>query len=125
MICADLRLAMVTEAKRLFALSLADIRKKRGLTQAALAKATGIHPTQISQWENPDSPIFVGSESLDLLAKALGVEHAELLTGPSSKVFESKSLPPPRISLYDALKIVNQHSGDLVIKLRRLKKKAQ
>jgi transcriptional regulator with XRE-family HTH domain len=59
--------------------NLVHLRKKRGLSQAQLAEIVGVEQPTIQRWERgtrmPDL------ESLDLLAKALGVTPGTLLDG--------------------------------------------
>ncbi|WP_439628565.1 helix-turn-helix domain-containing protein [Gemmata sp.] len=49
----------------------------RGMTQADLAQKADISPTYVSELENADST--PGIDLIDRLARALGVEAAELL----------------------------------------------
>ena len=55
---------------------LKELRKKKGLSQAKLAKLANVDQPQISSWENGRTPTI---ESLTRIAKALGVKPGELL----------------------------------------------
>jgi transcriptional regulator with XRE-family HTH domain len=55
---------------------LKELRKKKGLSQAKLAKLINVAQPQVSAWENGRTP-SIGS--LERLAKALGVKPGELL----------------------------------------------
>lgn len=120
---------VVSESKRLLAENLTRIRKERGLTQDALAKAINVTPSFISHLENPESHTWAGDNTLDSLVRALQCRHEDLQKNGSDRKLEPLRIPthPPRkvrdkkVSLGQALKVVNQHSPDLVIK-RRLKK---
>ena len=60
-------------------MSIKEIRKELGLTQAEFASMFGVHQTAVSQWENgrtsPDN------ESLKILAGVLGVSVGTLIGG--------------------------------------------
>jgi transcriptional regulator with XRE-family HTH domain len=62
---------------RQFAAKLKELRSTRGMTQADLAQKAGISPTYVSELENADST--PGIDLIDRLARALGVDAAELL----------------------------------------------
>jgi transcriptional regulator with XRE-family HTH domain len=55
---------------------LKELRRKKGLSQVALAKRANVAQPQISAWENGQAPTL---ESLSRIAKALGVKPGELL----------------------------------------------
>ncbi|HTS88109.1 MAG TPA: helix-turn-helix transcriptional regulator [Gemmatimonadales bacterium] len=59
-------------------LRLESMRQAKGLSQAALARASGVSRTLIGRIENGERP-NVTLEVLDKLADALGVAPAELL----------------------------------------------
>lgn len=70
---------------------LKNARKRMGLTQVELSKASGVSQATISQIENGSSP---GSETVWLrLARALRVPPEELDISSSSLVGEAKCLP--------------------------------
>lgn len=53
------------------------LRREQGMTQEALAERAGLHPTYISTVESGDRNVTL--DSLERLAKALGVKPFELL----------------------------------------------
>lgn len=124
--------SVVSESKRLLAENLTRIRKERGLTQDALAKAINVTPSFISHLENPQSSTWAGDSTLDMLVRALQCRHEDLQKSSSHRELQPLQIPapPPRkerikkVSLGQALKVVNQHLPELVIK-RRLKKGPQ
>jgi transcriptional regulator with XRE-family HTH domain len=65
------------EIVRQFAAKLKELRSTRGMTQADLAQKADISATYVSELENADST--PGIDLLDRLARALGVDAAELL----------------------------------------------
>lgn len=75
---------MMTEAKALLYLTenIHRLRKRHGLTQAELAKQTGLAQSRISDLETylPNSQPTV--KTLARIAQALGVEVADLLSKP-------------------------------------------
>ena len=56
--------------------NLKALRKKKGLSQKALARLARVQQPQISAWENGQTPTL---KSLSSVAKALGVKPGELL----------------------------------------------
>lgn len=56
---------------------LRELRKKKGLSQVALAKRANVAQPQISAWETAGTIPTI--ESLSRLARALGVKPGELL----------------------------------------------
>lgn len=75
----------VAVAKRRFALNLQFIREQRGITQRDLAKSVGVNPSQVSHWENVNSPSFVGAENLTKLGESLRVDIACFFQGSNNK----------------------------------------
>ena len=69
----------MTDISAKFGKKVKEIRLKKGLSQAGLAKILGVHPTYISGIErglrNP------GIKNVAKLAKALGVTTAKLMEG--------------------------------------------
>lgn len=57
---------------------LAEMRKKRGMTQKELADASGVGESTIQLWE-AHGTMAASVRKLSLVAKALDVEVAELL----------------------------------------------
>ena len=58
---------------------LAEIRKRKGMTQAQLAELAGITRVTVARYETTDrNPRFT---TIKRLARALGVSPAELLEG--------------------------------------------
>jgi len=71
-----------------------NLREKRGMTQADLAKQLGLTPAAISKWENGSSKPRV--EVLFQLAEILGVRPEELMEG---HYIEENHLDPESIKL--------------------------
>lgn len=59
---------------------LAEWRRRRGWTQAELARRVGIDSTAVSRYENLRS--WPRKKSLERMAAALDISVAQLLTGP-------------------------------------------
>jgi len=83
----NLGVKMDLELSRYFVMTfpkrLSRIRKEQGLTQQALAEATGVHVTQIQRYEWGNS-----QPTLDVLRKlaiALGVDSDTLVFGPDER----------------------------------------
>ena len=69
--------------RKLFAENLRRVRKERGLSQEGLAHEAGIDRTYVSALERE---VYSASlDTIELLAKALGVEPAVLLIRPTAK----------------------------------------
>lgn len=117
-------IAMVTESKRRLAENLARIRKQRGLTQDAVARAVGVTPGSVSHWENPKSEIGIELDKLDLLARVLDCDVAEFTQRPeNAKDFKPLKIPPPKEpTLQEALKVVNKSLAKLALKKVNRKK---
>jgi transcriptional regulator with XRE-family HTH domain len=58
-------------------MTIKRLRKRRGLTQAALAKAAGVHRVYVAQIEGQTKVPSIAT--LEKLAKALGVKVGRLL----------------------------------------------
>jgi transcriptional regulator with XRE-family HTH domain len=71
------------EIRETLALNLRTIRRARGLSQEELAHRAEIDRTYVSALER--SVYAAGIDVLDRLAKALGVEAADLLRVPPSR----------------------------------------
>ena len=63
-----------------FAANVRRLRKERGLSQERLAFEAGLHRTYVSGIER--GLRNVGLDNIGVIAKALDVEPAELLTAP-------------------------------------------
>lgn len=71
---------MEESSRRVFAERLRDARERlRGLTQAQLAEKTGLPPTSISHFENPEGTRKPSFDNLRRLANALDVTTDYLL----------------------------------------------
>jgi transcriptional regulator with XRE-family HTH domain len=66
------------DPKEIFAENIRRIRKSIGLSQEELADRAGLHRTYISSIERFERNVSL--ENIFLLAKALGVEPADLVT---------------------------------------------
>ena len=80
-----LRGVVIAEAKKRLAANLLKIRTSRGLSQRELAERVGVSPSQVSHWENGDTPVFVGADNLSKLADALDVDVSDLFAEPTGK----------------------------------------
>jgi transcriptional regulator with XRE-family HTH domain len=72
-----------TDFTRRFAERLRELRVAKGLSQEQLADEADIHRTHISLIERNRRSVRL--ETLERLAKALGVPPAELITTPSKR----------------------------------------
>ena len=70
------------DPKEIFAENIRRIRKSIGLSQEELADRAGLHRTYISSIERFERNVSL--ENIFLLAKALGVEPADLVTPSKS-----------------------------------------
>lgn len=61
-------------------ITIAAIRKARGMSQELLAEKAGISRTHLANIESPNVPIAFSIEILYNIADALGVEAADLLS---------------------------------------------
>jgi transcriptional regulator with XRE-family HTH domain len=66
------------EAQELFARNMKRLRKERKLTQEALSERAGLNPNYINAVEKGRKNISI--RNIDLIAQALGVSMAELVT---------------------------------------------
>lgn len=64
-----------------------EIRKKKKITQRALALAVGIWPQQLSDWELERTPIR--ADMLWPIAKALHIHPIEFLEQPKAEKVEA------------------------------------
>jgi transcriptional regulator with XRE-family HTH domain len=77
------------EIREILAINLRRIRQARGLSQEELAHRAEIDRTYISSLER--SVYAAGIDVVDRLARALGVEAADLLTRPAGPGGKKKS----------------------------------
>jgi transcriptional regulator with XRE-family HTH domain len=63
--------------RRIFAVNLRRERKKCGLSQEALADIAGLHRTYVGSVERGERNVSI--DNVDRLARALGLEPADLL----------------------------------------------
>lgn len=68
---------MSSNAKRIFAQRLRQIRQIRGLSQEELADMAGLHRTYVGSVERSERNISI--DNMERLAKALEVDITELL----------------------------------------------
>lgn len=77
---------------------LVDLRKSRGFTQSALAKASGIGVKIISAYESPTRPSRLRAirlEQLDAIVRACESTLSEFLAGPVGERTPPEEAPPP------------------------------
>lgn len=92
---------------------IAELRRRKGLTQEELAQAFGISAQAVSKWENDITCPDIGI--LPELAGMLGVSVDELLSGKPAPVValvpegERKDLKEMMLRI-----VVNSHDGDRV-----------
>lgn len=77
------------DIREILAINLRKIRQARGLSQEELAHRAEIDRTYISALER--SVYAAGIDVVDRLARALGVEAADLLTRPAAPGGKKKS----------------------------------
>lgn len=70
-----------SDARRLFAKRLRQIRQVKGLSQEALADLAGLHRTYVGSVERSERNVSI--DNMERLAKALEVDIAELLRDES------------------------------------------
>ncbi|MEM8778497.1 MAG: helix-turn-helix transcriptional regulator [Cyanobacteria bacterium P01_G01_bin.49] len=78
---------MSTNASKLFAKRLRQIRRVKGLSQEALAALAGLHRTYVGSIERSERNVSI--DNMERLAKALEVDISELLREPRNEL-------PPR-----------------------------
>ena len=71
---------MSSNARRIFAQRLRQIRQIRGLSQEELADMAGLHRTYVGSVERSERNISI--DNMERLAKALEVDITELLKEP-------------------------------------------
>lgn len=64
-------------ARERFAANLRVARKARGLSQEALGELSGLHPTYVGSVERGERNVSI--DNMERLARALGVDVADLL----------------------------------------------
>ncbi|BAS28076.1 XRE family transcriptional regulator [Limnochorda pilosa] len=72
-------MASVREARQIIGANIKQLRRVRGLTQAELARAVGLHKQQIYRVERGQSGKL---ETYDAIARALEVTFTDLLVPP-------------------------------------------
>lgn len=81
------------ELRSRFATNLKNARKLAGLTQAALAEAAGMHTMSVQSFERRlNSPTL---DSLEVLAKALGLDPQILILPPAQALIGMTHLAEP------------------------------
>lgn len=68
---------MVSDARRIFASRLRQIRQVKGLSQEELADRAGLHRTYVGSVERGERNISI--DNIECLAKALEIDIIELL----------------------------------------------
>ena len=68
---------MLSDARKVFASRLRQIRQIKGLSQEELADMAGLHRTYVGSVERSERNISI--DNIERLAKALGVDIIELL----------------------------------------------
>jgi transcriptional regulator with XRE-family HTH domain len=76
-----------------FASRVRTLRAQRAIAQSSLAKATGVSPAAIWQWEHAGA--VPRSQTLFKLAQALGVSTGFLLTGDTNAAAAAEMVEPP------------------------------
>lgn len=66
-----------TETRLLFSRNLRRLREQRGISQEMLAELAGLHRTYVGSVERGERNISI--DNIERLAKALGLDPAELL----------------------------------------------
>jgi transcriptional regulator with XRE-family HTH domain len=69
---------VVSDARRVFASRLRQIRQVQGLSQEELADRAGLHRTYVGSVERGERNISI--DNIECLAKALEIDIIELLT---------------------------------------------
>src|SRR6516225_6102867 len=88
-VAVNLRLRAVFVVRDVLALNLRRLRQAKGLSQEELAHEADIDRTYVSALER--SVYAAGIDVVDRLARALGVEAADLLRRPPSSRADDKS----------------------------------
>jgi transcriptional regulator with XRE-family HTH domain len=101
----------------IFAANVLRFRTERRMSQNDVAKAAGVNATAVSHWETGRS--IPKGKVLDRLEEALGCTLAELFTpGADVKLKPLSPLEHRPPTLAEALRVVNEHMSELVIKRR-------
>ena len=78
---------MEGELQKIVGTNLRLLRQQRGTSQEKLAEELGVHRTYMGSLERGERNLSL--RSVERLAKSLGVEPLELLTGPAVLLDES------------------------------------
>jgi len=82
----------------IFACNIRTLRKRRGLSQEQLAKASGVSTQYISLLENNDRNVTI--DVIEAIGKALGVRAIELFED------DAQTSASPAKSIRDAIKLM-------------------
>jgi transcriptional regulator with XRE-family HTH domain len=89
-----------------------ELRQLRGVTQAELARRTGVTASAVSQWEGKQVTGLKGS-TLVRVAQALGVEASDLMNGAEPTL----SLSPDEDELLQAFRALPYGHRVLAVKI--------
>lgn len=95
--------------------NVAQIRRDRNMSQYALAHKLGVSAASVNRIESGKS--WVSEKTLERLIDILETDLSSLFRMDQSKPV--KSVPRSKISLHEAIEIVNQHIDSVVIKPKK------
>jgi transcriptional regulator with XRE-family HTH domain len=105
-------------AAQILAKNLQRLREKRGLKLSALAKSLNLSVATISRWESAHA--LPDQYNIDAICRLFGITPGELF---SDDMGQSPISKPVKLTITEAIKIINEYEGLLSIKIRRNKKK--
>lgn len=100
--------------------NLKTLMKATGYNQSKVAELLGVSPSTVNHWLHEKRKIDL--EDLTRLGEVFGIDPQELLTGGELIASPPEPPKPRKPRLREAIKVVNEHVGDLVIKVKSKKK---
>lgn len=108
------------KTSEIFATNFLKYRKRLNLKASELADKVGVTRASISRYESIDGDKFAfpQADTMDRIAEALEIKVSDLFST------DEKKSDPAKVSLEDAVFLLNRHLADAGLKISRLKKDA-
>ena len=106
---------MAKAVKETFATRLLALRKSKGLSQADIANAIGVHFAQISRYEREGS--FPNAEALTKLANVLDTTTDYLINGSTTDTVLNAGLDKELISRFKEIQSLEKEEKKIVLSL--------